>query len=53
MKIKLSNPFTFKRARGDLIVLLASSQPSQDVLDLLANLPSLKLREAFTTHGQF
>lgn len=51
MKIKLSNPFTFKRARGDLIVLLASSQPSQDVLDLLANLPSLKLREAFTTQG--
>lgn len=51
MTFNLSKILPNQKPKGDLVVLLATCQPDQQLLDTLAGYPSLALREAFTTQG--
>ena len=51
MTIKFSKLFSAPKSKGDLVVLLATRQPIQSLLNTFARYPSLALRESFTTQG--
>jgi len=51
LNFNLSKIFPSRKAIGDLVVLLAACQPEQKLMDILANYPTLTLREAITTQG--
>ena len=51
MNFNLSKILSPQKHQKDLVVLLATKQPEQKLLDVLENYPTLTLREAFTTQG--
>lgn len=51
MNLNFSKIIFNRKMQGDLTVLLATCQPAQNLLEILANCPSLTLREALTTQG--
>ena len=51
MTFNLSKILPNQKPKGNLVVLLATCQPDQRLLDTLSGFPSLALREAFTTQG--
>ena len=50
MKFKFENPFQQKKS-ADLAILLGANSPDPEVLDGLAQISNLTVREAFTTRG--
>jgi len=51
LPFNLSKFLSPQKRQKDLVVLLATKQPEQKLLDVLENYPTLTLREAFTTQG--